>query len=136
MQATDEAGFPAIAYEFVKEALLLYESEISDSKVQVQVKRKKRNTIYTCLVPSASAHKVSLLISPFFLSLAHLLHKHYPTTTLTTILHKTSLLPYPILFYSAQALTEVIGTLLNCQNFPTEDYEALIHKVSKRVVYR
>jgi len=63
LQATDEGGFPAIAYEFVKEALLLYESEISDSKVQVQ------------------------------------------------------------------ALTEVIGTLLNCQNFPTEDYEALIHKV-------
>lgn len=63
LQATDESGFPAIAYEFVKEALLLYESEISDSKVQVQ------------------------------------------------------------------ALTEVIGTLLNCQNFPTEDYEALIHKV-------
>ena len=37
LQATDEVGFPAIAYEFVKEALLLYESEITDSKVQVQV---------------------------------------------------------------------------------------------------
>ena len=38
IKATDEVGFPAIAYEFVKEALLLYESEITDSKVQVQVK--------------------------------------------------------------------------------------------------
>ena len=62
-QATDECGFHAIAYEFVKEALLLYESDITDSKVQIA------------------------------------------------------------------ALTEVVGTLLNCQHFPTEDYEALITKV-------
>ena len=65
MQATDECGFHAIAYEFVKEALLLYESEITDSRVQTA------------------------------------------------------------------SLTAVIGTLLSCQNFPTEDYEALITKVAQ-----
>jgi hypothetical protein len=63
LQATDECGFNAIAYEFVKEALLLYENDITDSKVQVT------------------------------------------------------------------ALTSVVGTLLNCVHFPTDDYEALITKV-------
>lgn len=29
------------------------------------------------------------------------------------------------------ALTAVVGTLLNCQHFPTEDYEALITKVAQ-----
>lgn len=64
-EATDECGYHAIAYEFVKEALLLYECEISESKAQVN------------------------------------------------------------------ALTAVIGTLLNCKHFPQEDYEALITKVAQ-----
>jgi len=64
-QATDECGYHAIAYEFVKEALLLYETDITDSKVQTQ------------------------------------------------------------------ALTAVVGTLLKCNHFPTEDYEALITKVAQ-----
>ena len=34
-QAADECVYSAIAYEFLKEALLIYESEISDSKQQV-----------------------------------------------------------------------------------------------------
>jgi vacuolar protein sorting-associated protein 35 len=34
-QAADEFSYSAIAYEFFKEALLIYESEISDSKAQV-----------------------------------------------------------------------------------------------------
>lgn len=64
-QAADSCNFSAIAYEFVKEGLLIYESEISDSKAQVR------------------------------------------------------------------ALTAIIGTLLNCKNFPTEDYEALITKTAQ-----
>eukprot|EP00595_Chromulina_sp_UTEXLB2642_P002619 CAMPEP_0196761808 /NCGR_PEP_ID=MMETSP1095-20130614/1108_1 /TAXON_ID=96789 ORGANISM="Chromulina nebulosa, Strain UTEXLB2642" /NCGR_SAMPLE_ID=MMETSP1095 /ASSEMBLY_ACC=CAM_ASM_000446 /LENGTH=807 /DNA_ID=CAMNT_0042111787 /DNA_START=37 /DNA_END=2460 /DNA_ORIENTATION=+ len=64
-QAADQCSYPAIAYEFVKEALLIYESDITDSKSQVR------------------------------------------------------------------ALTSVIGTLLNCANFPNEDYEALITKVAQ-----
>eukprot|EP01035_Chromulina_nebulosa_P024942 gene24942-32502_t len=64
-QAADQCLYPAIAYEFVKEALLIYESDITDSKSQVR------------------------------------------------------------------ALTSVIGTLLNCANFPNEDYEALITKVAQ-----
>lgn len=64
-QATDECAFHAIAYEFVKEALLIYECEITDSRSQVNM------------------------------------------------------------------LTAVTGTLLNCQHFPTEDYEALITKVAQ-----
>ena len=64
-QAADQCNFSAIAYEFVKEGLLIYECEISDSKAQVR------------------------------------------------------------------ALTNIIGTLLNCRNFPTEDYEALITKTAQ-----
>ncbi|KAJ1402812.1 vacuolar protein sorting-associated protein 35-like protein [Ochromonadaceae sp. CCMP2298] len=64
-QATDECGFHAIAYEFVKEALLLYENDITDSRSQTR------------------------------------------------------------------SLTSVIGTLLHCRHFPTEDYEALITKVAQ-----
>jgi vacuolar protein sorting-associated protein 35 len=64
-QAADACNFSAIAYEFVKEGLLIYECEISDSKAQVR------------------------------------------------------------------ALTGIIGTLLNCKNFPTEDYEALITKTAQ-----
>jgi hypothetical protein len=65
MQAADQCNFSAIAYEFVKEGLLIYECEISDSKAQIR------------------------------------------------------------------ALTNIIGTLLNCRNFPTEDYEALITKTAQ-----
>lgn len=36
-QAADEFVYSAIAYEFLKEALLIYESEISDSKQQVSI---------------------------------------------------------------------------------------------------
>mmetsp|Transcript_33134 Transcript_33134/g.72297 ORF Transcript_33134/g.72297 Transcript_33134/m.72297 type:complete len:820 (-) Transcript_33134:19-2478(-) len=64
-QAADQCNFSAIAYEFVKEGLLIYECEVSDSKAQVR------------------------------------------------------------------ALTNIIGTLLNCRNFPTEDYEALITKTAQ-----
>ncbi len=64
-QSADDCSFHAIAYEFAKEALLIYECEISDSRAQVQ------------------------------------------------------------------ALTSFIGTLLNCKNFPTEDYEALITKIAQ-----
>jgi vacuolar protein sorting-associated protein 35 len=64
-QAADECQYSAIAYEFVKEGLLVYETEISDSKTQVN------------------------------------------------------------------ALTSIIGTLLNCKHFPTEDYEALITKTAQ-----
>lgn len=64
-QAADECGFNAIAYEFVKEALLLYESDVSENKAQVR------------------------------------------------------------------ALTAVVGTLLQCKHFPTEDYETLITKVAQ-----
>lgn len=64
-QAADACTFHAIAYEFVKEALLIYECEITDSRVQVN------------------------------------------------------------------ALTAFIGTLLNCERFPAEDYEALITKVAQ-----
>lgn len=35
-QAADECNYSAIAYEFVKEGLLIYESEVSDSKAQVR----------------------------------------------------------------------------------------------------
>eukprot|EP01039_Chlorochromonas_danica_P006012 gene6012-6622_t len=63
-QSADECAFHAIAYEFVKEALLIYESEITDSRIQVQ------------------------------------------------------------------ALVSFVGTLLQCKNFPSEDYEALITKVA------
>ena len=64
-QAADACNFSAIAYEFVKEGLLIYECEISESKSQVR------------------------------------------------------------------ALTAIVGTLLNCRNFPTEDYEALITKTAQ-----
>ncbi len=64
-QAADEFNFPAIAYEFMKESLLVYESEITDSKAQVRV------------------------------------------------------------------LHSIIGTLLTCRNFPSEDYEALITKTAQ-----
>lgn len=64
-QAADECNYSAIAYEFIKEGLLVYECEITDSKTQVV------------------------------------------------------------------ALTSIIGTLLNCRNFPTEDYEALITKTAQ-----
>lgn len=64
-QAADECNFSAIAYEFVKEGLLIYECELTDSKTQVR------------------------------------------------------------------ALTSIIGTLLNCRHFPTEDYEALITKTAQ-----
>ena len=64
-QAADEFAYSAIAYEFFKEALLIYEGEVSDSKQQVQ------------------------------------------------------------------ALKVIIGSLLPCKNFPTEDYEALITKVAQ-----
>jgi vacuolar protein sorting-associated protein 35 len=66
-QAADEFAYSAIAYEFFKEALLIYESEVSDSKAQVR------------------------------------------------------------------ALTVIIGTLLSCRHFSTEDYEALITKVAQVV---
>jgi vacuolar protein sorting-associated protein 35 len=64
-QAADECAFTAIAYEFMKEALLLFECEVSESKAQVR------------------------------------------------------------------CLTAVIGTLLNCVQFPSEDYVALITKVAQ-----
>lgn len=64
-QAADEFAYSAIAYEFLKEALLIYESDISDSKSQVR------------------------------------------------------------------SLTIIIGTLLSCTNFSTDDYEALITKVAQ-----
>jgi vacuolar protein sorting-associated protein 35 len=64
-QAADECSYSAIAYEFFKEALLIYESEVSDSKAQVR------------------------------------------------------------------ALTVIVGTLLSCRHFSTEDYEALITKVAQ-----
>jgi vacuolar protein sorting-associated protein 35 len=64
-KAADDCAFNAIAYEFLKEALLLYECEISESKAQVR------------------------------------------------------------------ALTNVVGTLLQCKHFPLEDYEALITKVAQ-----
>ena len=64
-QAADEFSYSAIAYEFLKEALLIYESDISESKAQVR------------------------------------------------------------------SLTIIVGTLLSCTNFSTEDYEALITKVAQ-----
>ena len=64
-KAADEFAYSAIAYEFLKEALLIYENDISDSKSQVR------------------------------------------------------------------CLTIIIGTLLSCVNFSTEDYEALITKVAQ-----
>ena len=36
MKAADECQYHAISYEFIKDAFLLYESEISDSKAQVR----------------------------------------------------------------------------------------------------
>ena len=36
-KAADECGYAAIAYEFVKEGLLIYEAEVSDSKAQVSL---------------------------------------------------------------------------------------------------
>lgn len=36
IQAADECQYHAISYEFIKDAFLLYESEISDSKAQVR----------------------------------------------------------------------------------------------------
>jgi vacuolar protein sorting-associated protein 35 len=47
-QAADECGFNAIAYEFVKEALLLYECEISDSKLQVRALTSIIGTLLNC----------------------------------------------------------------------------------------
>jgi vacuolar protein sorting-associated protein 35 len=64
-QAADECTYNAIAYEFMKEALLLFECEVSESKAQVR------------------------------------------------------------------CLTTVVGTLLNCVHFPSEDYVALITKVAQ-----
>merc|ERR1711871_590201 len=64
-QAADEFAYAAIAYEFMKEALLIYENDISDSKAQVR------------------------------------------------------------------SLTIIVGSLLSCTNFSTEDYEALITKVAQ-----
>lgn len=47
-QAADDCGFHAIAYEFVKEALLLYECEISDSKSQVRALTSVIGTLVNC----------------------------------------------------------------------------------------
>lgn len=64
-QSADQCMFHAIAYEFFKEALLIYESDITESKAQVRT------------------------------------------------------------------LTSVIGTLLNCTYFPSEEYETLVTKVAQ-----
>lgn len=47
-QATDECGFHAIAYEFVKEALLIYECELTDSRVQVPALTAVVGTLLNC----------------------------------------------------------------------------------------
>ena len=64
-QASDSFNYSAIAYEFMKEALLVYETDIIDSRVQVNL------------------------------------------------------------------LPTIIGTLINCRNFPADDYEALITKIAQ-----
>ncbi len=64
-QASDSFNYAAIAYEFMKEALLVYETDIIDSRVQVKL------------------------------------------------------------------LPTIIGTLINCRNFPSDDYEALITKIAQ-----
>jgi len=47
-QATDEFGYHAISYEFVKEALLIYECEISESKAQVNALTLVTGTLLSC----------------------------------------------------------------------------------------
>jgi vacuolar protein sorting-associated protein 35 len=47
-QVADEYGFPAISYEFMKEALLVYESEITDSKAQVRVLHSIIGSLLKC----------------------------------------------------------------------------------------
>lgn len=47
-QAADACEFSAIAYEFLKEALLLYESDITDSKAQVTALTSFISTLLTC----------------------------------------------------------------------------------------
>eukprot|EP01038_Epipyxis_sp_PR26KG_P012178 gene12178-16310_t len=47
-QATDECGYHAISYEFLKEALLIYENDISDSKLQVNVLTSVIGTLLKC----------------------------------------------------------------------------------------
>ena len=47
-QATDEFGYHAISYEFVKEALLIYECEITDSKAQVNALTLVIGTLLSC----------------------------------------------------------------------------------------
>jgi vacuolar protein sorting-associated protein 35 len=47
-QAADECGYHAIAYEFVKEALLLYECDVSDSRAQVSALTIVTGTLLNC----------------------------------------------------------------------------------------
>lgn len=48
-QAADEHGLHAISYEFVKEALLLYEAEVTDSRMQVSALTLLIGTLLNCL---------------------------------------------------------------------------------------
>lgn len=47
-QAADDFGYHAISYEFVKEALLIYETDITDSKVQVNMLTLTIGTLLQC----------------------------------------------------------------------------------------
>ena len=47
-ETADSVGLNAYAYEFLKEALLLYESDMSDSKVQVRVLTVMIGTLVSC----------------------------------------------------------------------------------------
>lgn len=47
-QAADEMTFSAIAYEFVKESLLLYETDVSESKAQVRALTAIIGTLLQC----------------------------------------------------------------------------------------
>lgn len=47
-QAADDFGYHAISYEFVKEALLIYEQDITDSKLQVNMLTLTIGTLLQC----------------------------------------------------------------------------------------
>jgi len=61
IQAADEFAYSAIAYEFLKEALLIYESEISDSKQQVRVLTNIIGTLLSCVNFSIEVSEVCII---------------------------------------------------------------------------
>jgi len=92
-QAADDCNLHAIAYEFIKEALLLYEGEISDSRAQIRALTTVIGTLVNCksfpvedymaLTTKVAQYANKLLKKPDqcrMVSLSsHLFYSHIPT---------------------------------------------------------